>query len=86
MRKWCGSRRLAWIRASSRTYIINSTSTFNLDSDKIIYLTNLGAPNSVITAMMQRDQQLQQQFAAAAGRATSATSAATGNRARDTGS
>jgi hypothetical protein len=46
------------------TYIINSTSTFNLDSDKIIYLTNLGAPNSVITAMMQRDQQLQQQFAA----------------------
>ena len=30
------------------TYIINSTSLFNLDSDKIIYLTNLGAPSSVI--------------------------------------
>ncbi len=46
------------------TYVANSTSTFNLDSDKIIYLTNLGAPTSLVTAMMQRDQQLQQQFAA----------------------
>jgi hypothetical protein len=46
------------------TYVQNSTSLFNLDSDKIIYLTNLGAPSSLVTAMMQRDQQLQQQFAA----------------------
>lgn len=46
------------------TYVQNSTSLFNLDSDKIIYLTNLGAPNTLVTAMMQRDQQLQQQFAA----------------------
>ena len=46
------------------TYVQNSTSLFNLDSDKIIYLSNLGAPNSLVTAMMQRDQQLQQQFAA----------------------
>jgi len=46
------------------TYVQNSTSLFNLDSDRIIYLTNLGAPNTLVTAMMQRDQQLQQQFAA----------------------
>jgi hypothetical protein len=46
------------------TYVTNSTSTFNLNSDKIIYLTNLGAPTSVIKAMMQRDQELQAQFAA----------------------
>ena len=46
------------------TYVQNSTSLFNLDSDRIIYLTNLGAPNTLVTAMMQRDQQLQQQFTA----------------------
>jgi hypothetical protein len=46
------------------TYITNSRSTFNLDSDRIIYLSNLGLPNNLITAMMQRDQQLQQQFTA----------------------
>ena len=46
------------------TCITNSSGTFNLDSDRIIYLTDLGVPNSMITAMMQRDQQLQQQFAA----------------------
>jgi hypothetical protein len=46
------------------TYVANSTGTFNLDSDRIIYLTDLGAPNGLITAMMQRDQQLQQQFTA----------------------
>jgi hypothetical protein len=47
------------------TYVTNSTGTFNLDSDRIIYLTNLGAPNNLITAMMQRDRELQQQFTAA---------------------
>jgi len=47
-------------------YVTNSISTFNLDSDKIIYLTNLGVPNEITTAMMQRDQILQQQMAAAA--------------------
>ncbi len=46
------------------TYVTNSTSTFNLDSDRIIYLSDLGAPSSLITAMMQRDQELQAQFAA----------------------
>lgn len=47
------------------SYVSNSTSTFNLDSDKIIYLSDLGMPNEVVTAMMQRDQVLQQQMAAA---------------------
>ena len=46
------------------TYVTNATSLFNLDSGKIIYLTDLGAPNELVTAMMQHDQQLQQQFAA----------------------
>jgi hypothetical protein len=46
-------------------YIQNSGSTFNLDSDKIIYLSNIGAPNDLVTAMMQRDQFLQQQITAA---------------------
>jgi hypothetical protein len=45
------------------TYVTNSPSTFNLDSDKIIYLRDLGLPNDVVTAMMQRDQALQQQMA-----------------------
>ena len=46
------------------SYIANSTSTFNLDSDKIIYLSDLGVPNELVNAMMQRDQVLQQQIAA----------------------
>lgn len=46
------------------TYVTNSSSTFNLDSDKIIYLKDVGVPNDVVAAMMQRDQQLQQQMAA----------------------
>ena len=47
------------------SYVTNSTSTFNLDPDTIIYLSDLGVPNEVATAMMQRDQVLQQQMAAA---------------------
>jgi len=47
------------------TYVTNSGSTFNLDSDKIIYLKDIGLPAEVVTAMIQRDQQLQQQIAAA---------------------
>jgi hypothetical protein len=47
------------------SYVSNSTSTFNLDSDKIIYLSDLGVPNEAVTAMMERDQVLQQQMAAA---------------------
>jgi hypothetical protein len=48
------------------TYVTNSGSTFNLDSGKIIYLKDIGLPNEVVTAMMQRDQQLQQRMAASA--------------------
>ena len=48
------------------TYVTNSGSTFNLNSDKIIYLKDIGLPNEVVTAMMQRDQQLQQQMTASA--------------------
>jgi hypothetical protein len=48
------------------TYVTNSGSMFNLNPDKIIYLKDIGLPNEVVTAMMQRDQQLQQQMAASA--------------------
>jgi hypothetical protein len=47
------------------TFVTNSSRTFNLDSDKIIYLTDAGAPADLVTAMMHRDQELQDQFAAA---------------------
>jgi hypothetical protein len=39
-------------------YVTNSGSAFNLTSDQIIYLKDLGLPNEVVTAMIQRDQQL----------------------------
>ncbi len=42
------------------TYISNSASLFNLNSDEIIYLNDLGVPTEIINAMMQRDQQLEQ--------------------------
>ena len=47
------------------TFITNSSSTFNLDSEKIIYASDAGVPSSMVTAMMERDQILQQQFAEA---------------------
>jgi len=47
-------------------YVANSGSTFNLDPDKIIYLKDIGAPDTLVTAMMQRDQVLQAQMAASA--------------------
>jgi hypothetical protein len=40
------------------SYINNSGTPFNLTSDQIIYLKDLGLPNDAVTAMMQRDQQL----------------------------
>jgi hypothetical protein len=46
------------------TYVTNSGSTFNLDPDKIIYLKDLGAPDELVTAMIQRDQVLHQQMSA----------------------
>ncbi len=47
------------------SYVSNSSSTFNLDSDKIIYLSDVGVPGLITTTMMQRDQVLQQQMATA---------------------
>ena len=47
-------------------YVANSGSTFNLDPDKIIYLKDIGAPDDLVNAMMQRDQALQAQMAASA--------------------
>ena len=40
------------------SYITNSSDAFNLNSEKIIYLTNLGTPDEFVTAMMQHDQTL----------------------------
>jgi len=46
------------------SYITNSSRLFNLDADRLIYLSNLGTPTDVVTAMLQRDQVLQAAFAA----------------------
>ena len=40
------------------TYVSNSTSMFNLSSDEIIYLNDIGVPASVVTTMIHRDQVL----------------------------
>lgn len=40
-----------------QAYVTNSPSAYNLSSDDILYLNDLGAPDSVLTAMLQRDQQ-----------------------------
>jgi hypothetical protein len=40
------------------SYIINSQSTFNLDADKIIFLTDMGAPSVIVNTMMDRDKAL----------------------------
>jgi hypothetical protein len=40
------------------SYVNGSSSPFNLTSDQIIYLKDIGLPNSVVNAMIQRDQQL----------------------------
>lgn len=42
------------------SYIGNSMNPFNLNADQIIYLNDLGVPTEVVSAMQQRDQQLQQ--------------------------
>jgi len=47
------------------SYVNNSGSPFNLTPDEIIYLKDLGLPSDVITAMIQRDQQLRQTGVAA---------------------
>jgi len=47
-------------------YVNNSSSLFNLDPDQIIYLNDIGVPKEIVTAMMQRDQQLKQMSVAVA--------------------
>lgn len=39
-------------------HIGSSPNTFDIDSDEIIFLTDLGAPGQVISAMIERDEQL----------------------------
>ena len=39
-------------------YVNSSATGFNLGSDQIIYLNDIGVPGSVVTAMIQRDQAL----------------------------
>jgi hypothetical protein len=43
-------------------YVNNSTSLFSLNSDQIIYLKDIGVPDTVVQAMIQRDQALQAQM------------------------
>lgn len=44
-------------------YVTNSPSPFKLSSDDVVYLNDLGAPQSVINAMLQRDQYFNAQVA-----------------------
>ncbi len=37
-------------------YVSNSTSTFHLSAEEIIYLNDIGIPGNVVTAMIQHDQ------------------------------
>lgn len=39
-------------------YVTNSPSAFNVSSDDILYLNDLGTPDSVVSAMLQKDQQM----------------------------
>ena len=48
-----------------QAYVTNSTSTFNLNSDKLVYLKDAGIPSQITAAMMQQDSLLQAQMAAA---------------------
>jgi hypothetical protein len=47
------------------TFINNSTSSFLLGADEIIYLTDIGVPGHVINSMMERDKTLRTAFVAA---------------------
>ena len=46
------------------SFVTNSPSTFNLDSDAIVYLNDTGVPGMVVTAMIQHDQALKASSAA----------------------
>ena len=45
------------------SYVKNSASSFDLGSQQIIYLNDIGVPDSIINAMMQRDQALKSSLA-----------------------
>jgi hypothetical protein len=47
-------------------YVTNSQKVFNLTSEDIIYLNDLGVPDAVVTAMMQQDQAVKAGAAVAA--------------------
>lgn len=47
-------------------YVTNSATPFNLSSDDILYLNDLGTPETVVTAMLQRDQYFKSMGATAA--------------------
>lgn len=44
-------------------FATNSDSLFNLNAEEIIYLKDLGVPSAVVTAILQHDQALKEQFA-----------------------
>lgn len=46
-------------------YVTNSVHTFNLGAEEIIYLNDIGVPGGVVTAMIQRDQELKAGYATA---------------------
>lgn len=46
-------------------YVTNSSTAFSLSSDDIVYLNDLGTPENVVTAMLQKDQQFNGSAAAA---------------------
>ena len=48
------------------TYITNSTSTFGLTSDEIIYLNDIGVGDNVVTTIIEHDQAMKQYWANAA--------------------
>ncbi len=59
------------------TFITNSSSTFSLGSDEIIYLNDLGVPNDAITAMIEHDQAAKQSWADTVQAQAAAAAAAT---------
>ena len=48
------------------SFVANSPNTFNLSSDAIVYLNDIGVPGTVVTAMMQHDEKLKADSAASA--------------------
>ena len=41
-----------------KSFILNAQSAFNLDADKILFLTDTGAPSDLVNAMLDRDKTL----------------------------